>query len=858
MKMLQFVSPTAASLTALAVVVLLATTRPSFPFLRRYEPTIASLPLPSASSSSSSSKTAAAGAAAAVRRVPRECDIFRGEWVPAVAGEDDGAAPYYTNATCSEIQEHQNCIKYGRPDLGFLRWRWRPDGCDLPRFDAPAFLDLVAGKSLAFVGDSLARNHMQSLLCLLSQVERPREASPTADPEFRRVRYESHNFTIAMFRSPYLVTANQSNPVNGMWDVYLDEPDAAWASTVSGFDYVIVSTATWFNRRTMSYSGGRLVGCRDCHVTGVPDLPLHVSLRAALRTALRALTSAVGSRSGGGTVIVRTLSPTSHFEGGEWDKGGDCRRTRPRAASEAPMGGLDLDFHTVQVEEYTRAKEEARGGGEVRMMLMDTTAAMLMRPDGHPSRYGHWAHENVTLYNDCVHWCLPGPVDVWNEMLLQMLLRHRAGELDMKNLLSIRGLLAVARRHRHSATAKPTSVQALLVLLLLFAAATFSVFSLVPLRSPASSAACDAALARGEWVRDAAAAAAPYYTNATCSFIHDYQNCLKHGRPSTEFLRWRWRPAAVCGGAVAAGELRFDAARFLRLMRGKSMLFVGDSLASSHVTSLMCLLSQAESPSRSPRDADGFERWRFAAHGFEVSYFWTPFQVTWRLTRGPPEAVGPDRQGEVFAGPTDVHLDSPDVRWTSAASRHDVVVMAASHWFSRPAVYYRGGRAIGCHDCGADKVNVTVTVTVTPEEAQRAAFRTALRALVEGFNGTAILRTVAPTHYENGGWFDGGECTATRPAAGDGGGEVELAAREAEFYRAQVEEFAAAAARRGGARLRLMDVTRMMLLRPDGHPDRYGHGAGGEHDGFEIDCLHWCLPGAIDVWNELLLRMLQH
>jgi hypothetical protein len=88
-----------------------------------------------------------------------------------------------------------------------------------------------------------------------------------------------------------------------------------------------------------------------------------------------------------------------------------------------------------------------------------------------------------------------------------------------------------------------------------------------------------------------------------------------------------------------------------------------------------------------------------------------------------------------------------------------------------------------------------------------------------------------------------------------------MAATEAEFYRAQVEEFAAAAAARRGngggaqARLRLMDVTRMMLLRPDGHPDRHGHG-GGEHDGFEIDCLHWCLPGAIDVWNDLLLHII--
>jgi hypothetical protein len=83
---------------------------------------------------------------------------------------------------------------------------------------------------------------------------------------------------------------------------------------------------------------------------------------------------------------------------------------------------------------------------------------------------------------------------------------------------------------------------------------------------------------------------------------------------------------------------------------------------------------------------------------------------------------------------------------------------------------------------------------------------------------------------------------------------VEMADPEAGLYRAQVEDFEAAA-RRNGVRLRLMDVTGMMLRRPDGHPDRYGHGPG-RHDGFDIDCLHWCLPGPIDVWNDLLFRII--
>ncbi|WVZ81150.1 hypothetical protein U9M48_028563 [Paspalum notatum var. saurae] len=350
-------------------------------------------------------------------RVPKGCDIFRGEWVP-----DGGGIPYYTNRSCPHIQEHQNCLKYGRPDLGFLRWRWRPSGCDLPRFNAAAFLDSIRGRSLAFVGDSLARNHMQSLMCLLSKVEYPKDISKKKNLEFSTMLYESHNCTVAIFWSPFLVKANKSEDEE-LWHLYLDEPDDAWLAEIGGFDYIVISAGNWFTRPSMFHEAGDVVGCHYCLIPGVKDLSLRYSQRIAFRSALRALTSGFAGFSG--TVILRTLSPTSHFEDGEWNKGGDCRRTRPYAANEIRMVGLDLDFYTAQVEEFSRAKAEAEtetARPRARLELMDTTAAMLLRPDGHPSRYGHWAHVNVTLYNDCVHWCLPGPIDVWNEMLFQMLL----------------------------------------------------------------------------------------------------------------------------------------------------------------------------------------------------------------------------------------------------------------------------------------------------------------------------------------------------------------------------------------------------------------------------------------------------
>lgn len=128
-----------------------------------------------------------------------DCDLSTGEWIP------DPSGAFYTNATCHAIQEHQNCMKHGRPDTGYLHWRWKPMNCELPRFNARRFLELMRGKILAFVGDSIGRNHMQSLVCLLSQVEDARDIYNDGTDKFRRWLFPSYNFTLAVLWSPFLV-----------------------------------------------------------------------------------------------------------------------------------------------------------------------------------------------------------------------------------------------------------------------------------------------------------------------------------------------------------------------------------------------------------------------------------------------------------------------------------------------------------------------------------------------------------------------------------------------------------------------------------------------------------------------------
>ncbi|KAL7101158.1 hypothetical protein ACP275_08G038700 [Erythranthe tilingii] len=340
-----------------------------------------------------------------------ECDIFTGEWVR------NTDAPYYTNKTCWAIHEHQNCMKYGRPDSDFLKWKWKPDGCELPVMNPYQFLDMARDKTIAFVGDSVGRNQMQSMICLLSRVEYPIDVSPTTDEHFKRWTYVNYNFTLAYFWTPFLVRSDERDsdgPTHtGIFNLYLDEFDESWTSEIDEFDYVILNAGHWFTRTAVYYENRRIVGCRFCQIPNITDLPMTYGYRRVFRTALRAIN---GRKNFNGVVFLRTFAP-SHFENGMWNEGGNCLRRRPYRSNETILEGLNLDFYMIQLEEFRAAQRE----GKKKFRLLDTTQAMLLRPDGHPSRYGHWPEEKVTLYNDCVHWCLPGPIDSWADFLAHMM-----------------------------------------------------------------------------------------------------------------------------------------------------------------------------------------------------------------------------------------------------------------------------------------------------------------------------------------------------------------------------------------------------------------------------------------------------
>uniref|UniRef100_A0A803LAQ5 Trichome birefringence-like C-terminal domain-containing protein n=2 Tax=Chenopodium quinoa TaxID=63459 RepID=A0A803LAQ5_CHEQI len=223
-----------------------------------------------------------------------------------------------------------------------------------------------------------------------------------------------------MFTSTFLVKAQENDPNgpngNGLFGLFLDEPDETWTTKIDEFDYIVLSAGHWFFRPLMYYEKGTLTGCRFCQLPNVTDYTMAYGYRKAFHTAFKAILERENFK---GVVYLRTFAP-SHFEGGEWNKGGNCLRQKPYKSSEISLQGVDLDLYMAQLGEFKVAQKLGRKRG-LGFRLMDMTHPILMRPDGHPSRYGHWPNENVTLYNDCVHWCLPGPIDTWNDFLLEMI-----------------------------------------------------------------------------------------------------------------------------------------------------------------------------------------------------------------------------------------------------------------------------------------------------------------------------------------------------------------------------------------------------------------------------------------------------
>ncbi|CAL5037742.1 unnamed protein product [Urochloa decumbens] len=354
----------------------------------------------------------------------KKCNYSEGKWVWS-----PGYARRY-NATECNVKESHDCIRNGRPDTGYLDWRWQPaSGCRLPAFDAGAFLAATRGKHVAFIGDSMARNQAQSLLCLLSAAFPSRLVYRDADPhKYNHWRYAfpTHGVTVSYYWNPFIVKSTGKSEDENVQEnhVHLDTPGDGWGADADTIDVAVVSASHWLLNGAVYYNGSVVVGAHNApagfNYTGVGYV---WPMKMAYRTAVERLSSSRPR-----TVVLATFSP-AHFEGRPSDSPTACTKMEPYEEGEKELDWISKELRDIVYEEAKAARARSVGDSKTRIEVLDVTKMAVMRPDGHPSVYMHrdpFAHGvPERMYSDCLHFCLPGPVDTFNEILLQILRKRR-------------------------------------------------------------------------------------------------------------------------------------------------------------------------------------------------------------------------------------------------------------------------------------------------------------------------------------------------------------------------------------------------------------------------------------------------
>ncbi|GJX38272.1 trichome birefringence-like protein 34 [Tanacetum coccineum] len=338
----------------------------------------------------------------------------------------------------------------------------------------------------------------------------------------------------------------------------------------------------------------------------------------------------------------------------------------------------------------------------------------------------------------------------------------------------------------------------------------------------------------GRWVHDNSSHY-PLYKEHECPNLEDTFACQTYGRKDSKYLQWRWQPHSC-------DFPRFDGKSVVESLRGKRLLFVGDSLNRNQWISMVCMLR----PSIPGVKLDGGDTFRAIDYNISIDFYWAPMLV--------------ESNGDI---PSDHHRDNRFVRIKAIEekARHwvdaDVLIFNSYHWWRLPGV--KLSKSVG-------------SVSLLDDPNQEYEEMDSLRAY------KLALRTWskwAHSHVDTSKtklFFMG--ATATHLRAEDWGGknqgncygETEPVLDDDVFRESgtnsqmlNILESTLRKLKSNGVNVRLINVTQLTQCRKDGHTTVYRKywrplsKLQKKNPAKAADCSHWCLPGVPDIWNELLL-----
>ncbi|KAF5470151.1 hypothetical protein F2P56_010684 [Juglans regia] len=325
----------------------------------------------------------------------KRCDFSVGKWVY------DQSYPLY-DSNCPYLSTAVTCQKNGRPDSDYEKWKWKPQGCSIPRFDALDFLGRMRKKRIMLVGDSIMRNQWESLVCLVQGVipnGRKRVMYSGPSMAFHAMDFET---SIEFSWAPLLVELKKGPENKRILHLDLIQENAKYWRNV---DILVFDSAHWWTHSDQWSSWDYFMEGNNL----LKSMNPMVAYQKGLTTWSKWVDSNLDPRKT--RVIFRSMSPRHNRENG-WK----CYNQKQPLAF----------FSHQHVPEQLLVLQGVLRRMRFPVFLQDITTMTALRRDGHPSVYSRAMAEEEKQHprdfsSDCSHWCLPGVPDIWNEMLSALL-----------------------------------------------------------------------------------------------------------------------------------------------------------------------------------------------------------------------------------------------------------------------------------------------------------------------------------------------------------------------------------------------------------------------------------------------------
>ncbi|KAL5716567.1 hypothetical protein ACHQM5_018237 [Ranunculus cassubicifolius] len=316
------------------------------------------------------------------------CNLYQGNWEP------DVSYPLYDSSQCPFIEKEFDCLRNGRMDRWYLKFKWKPSACELPRFDGRNFLKRLKGKTIMFVGDSLSLNQWQSLTCMLHIAVPRAKYTLYRTGDISTFAFPDYGVKVVLVRNAFLVDMVNEN---GHSVLRLDSISSTkiWLNA----DVLIFNTWHWWLHHGRKQPWTYLTEGTKVY----RDMNRLIAYEKALKTWSKWVDTHINPSTK--RVFFQGVSP-DHNNPMDWHE----REAQNCSTKKIPLKGPTYPGGPHPAE--TVVKNVLRTMSKP-VTLLDVTLLSQLRVDGHPSVHGHGGHTDM----DCSHWCLAGVPDTWNQLL---------------------------------------------------------------------------------------------------------------------------------------------------------------------------------------------------------------------------------------------------------------------------------------------------------------------------------------------------------------------------------------------------------------------------------------------------------